>query len=396
MSDFPILSRKIHGKRLVYLDTAATSQKPQAVIDAISSYYAESNANIHRGIYQLSEESTKLYDEARTAVADFVGALPSNIIFTSGATESLNLVAHAWRDKLQPGDEILLTPQEHHANIVPWHAIAEKTGARVVFCDLDDNLEITPDNVLAKVNENTKVAAITHASNVIGSVTPLREIIPRLQEKGVFVVVDGAQAVPHFPVDLGKLGADAYFFSGHKMLGPQGIGVLYLKDLSLEPYKKGGDMIVDVTEECAEYVNGEPQRFEAGTPHIAGAVGLHAAVRYLENHGMQNVHDHSLKLAQKAWAGLAAIDGVTLYGQRPVHTHAAVVSFNIAGIHPHDVAQLLDEDGVCIRSGRHCAHPFLERIGAVATNRASFYLYNTEEDVDALITGVHKAVKVFA
>jgi cysteine desulfurase / selenocysteine lyase len=402
--DFPILRRKVHGKRLVYLDNAATTQKPKAVLDAMTRFYEESNANIHRGIYKLSEEATAQYEAARAGVARLLNApSPENIVFSSGTTEGINMVAYGWGlANLKPGDEILVTPLEHHANIVPWQQAAARTGARLVYCDLHKDFTLDVESLKSKINSKTKLLAITHVSNVLGIAMPLFDIIPYAKRKGVVVLVDGAQAVPHLPVDVQALGCDFYVFSGHKMLGPTGIGVLYLSQahFGMEPYRTGGDMIDDVREQETDFAADSPRRFESGTPNIAGAVGLGAAVAYLEGIGLGEIHEHEKKLLRLAWKRLSEIRGVTLYGPAPendslLSQRSAIVPFNIEGIHPHDVAQLLDSEGVAIRSGKHCAHPLLARMGLAAVNRASFYLYNNEDDVDALVLAIKKAQDVF-
>lgn len=394
MNDFPILSRKINGKRLVYLDNAATTQKPQQVIDAISHYYSHFNANIHRGIYTLSEEATAGYEEARKIVADFIKAPSNNLVFTSGTTDSINLVAHGL--DLHEGDEILLTPLEHHANIVPWQEAAKRTGAKVVFCDLTDGFTIYPHDIV--ISEKTKLIAITHVSNVTGAITPLKELINKAKERNIPVLVDGAQAVGHLPVDVVDLGCDFYAFSGHKLLGPTGIGALYISPahMNLKPYKTGGDMINDVTEHGAEFAVNEPRRFEAGTPNIAGALGLKAAVDYLQNYGVDKIRDHEQKLLNHAWDVLGDIEEVEFIGTSPDNfAHTGILSFTLKNVHPHDVAQILDTEGICIRSGKHCAHPLLARMGVAATNRISFHLYNTPQDIDTLAAGLKKAIEVF-
>jgi cysteine desulfurase/selenocysteine lyase len=397
--DFPILKRRENGGRLVYLDNAATTHKPRTVLEAMDAFYEQSNANIHRGLYPLSAAATELYEGARQKVARFINAAADHVIFTSGATESINIVAHSWGlEHLKAGDEILLTPLEHHANIVPWQEIARLTGAKLVYCGLNADFTIDIADLKQKMSSKTKILAITHVSNVLGAVTPLADIVPYAKRHGVVVLVDGAQAVPHMRVDVRALGCDAYAFSGHKMLGPTGTGVLYLSSelMRMRPCKTGGDMIDDVTEQGAVFAEKEPRRFEAGTPNIAGAIGLAAAVEYLEAIGIEKVHAHELHLLEQAWKGLSAIKGVTLYGPPPSPERAGVLAFAVAGVHPHDVAQILADEGVCIRTGKLCAHPLHYRMKLPeGTCRASFYLYNTEEDVEALIHGVKKVIEVF-
>lgn len=391
MGDFPLLTRKVHGQRLIYLDNAATTQKPRQVLDAMRDYYEQRNANVHRGIYTLGVESTAAYDTARKRVAAFMNAPARQVIFTKGTTESINFVATAWgANRLKRGDEIVLTPQEHHANILPWQRVAHATGARLVYCDLTGDLRIDIADLKRRITDRTKLLAITHASNVLGTVTPLSEIIPHARERGVVTLVDGAQAAAHAQLDMESLTPDFYCFSGHKLLGPQGIGVLYMDErhLDMEPYQFGGDMIDDVRETDAEIATGEPRRFETGTPNVAGAVGLAAALDYLVAHPLDET------LAAQAWDGLTQL-GATLYGPRPGTAHIGVISFNLPGIHPHDVAQLLDERGIAIRAGQHCAHPLLHRIGVPATCRVSFACYNTPEDVQALLDGLRHVQEVF-
>jgi len=399
LADFPALAPAPDGTRITYLDSAATAQKPQQVIDAVSGFYERHNANINRGLYALGLEATKLYEEARADVARLLGAPPKHVIFTAGTTDALNMVAYGLADRLREGDEILLTPHEHHANIVPWQQIVLRTGARIVYCGLNDDFTIDVADLKRKMTDRTKVLAITHVSNVLGTVTPLHEIVPYAKSKGIIVVVDGAQAIPHFPVDVYALGCDAYACSAHKALGPTGIGVLYLSDklMGMAPYRTGGDMIDDVTEQSAEFARDEPRRFEAGTPNIAGAVGFGAAARYLTTIDRGRELERELTLFRKAWDALSAIPRVTLHGPSPDagYERVGIIEFTIDNVHPHDVAQLLGDAGVCIRSGKHCAHPLLRRMGINALNRASFYLYNTEADIDALVAAVKRAIARF-
>lgn len=389
MSDFPLIDKK----QIVYLDSAATAQKPQCVIDAITRFYSEQNANIHRGFYDLSIEATMAYERARERVASFINAPTKNVIFTAGTTDSLNMVAWGL-DNLKEGDEILLTPQEHHANIVPWQEVAKKTDAKILFCDLKEDLTIDVDDLKKKIGERTRVLGITHVSNTLGTITPLSEIIPYAKEHGVFVVVDGAQAVPHLKVDVEALGCDAYAFSGHKVYGPTGIGVLYLKDLSLRPFRTGGDMINDVTEQRSDFVVGEPRRFEAGTPNIAGVIGLGAAITYLAGKGMAAVERQGNRILEKAWQMLARIEEVELIGKR--EGRVPVIAFSVKGVPPHDVAEILARDGICIRVGKHCTHPLHARLGLrEGSCRVSFGLSNNEADVDRLVAGLQRVIEVF-
>ncbi len=394
--DFPILAPRPDGGRLVYLDNAATTQKPSAVIEAVRPHYAQECATIHRGLYPLSVEATRRYEEARALAADFLGAPAANLLFTSGTTESINLVARAL--PLRKGDEILLTPHEHHANILPWQEAAARTGARIVWCALRDDGSLDVEDLLSRIGKRTKVLAITHVSNVLGTVTPLSRIIPHAKEAGAFVMVDGAQAAAHLKVNVRRLGCDAYACSGHKLYGPTGTGILYLADLGLAPWRLGGDMIEDVTEEGARYVEGEARRFEAGTPNLAGVAGLAAAIRYLEGVGMGALHANEERLLREAWQRLSAIPGLRLLGPPPGEgRRAGIIAFTLEKVPPHDLAELLGRRGVCIRAGKHCAHPLHYRLGIRGgTNRVSFGLYNTSEDIDALVAGITEALEVFA
>lgn len=395
--DFPILDG------VTYLDNAATTQKPRQVIDAVSRFYTTENANIHRAVYGLAAKATARWNETRTKVARFLNTQPARIAFTSGTTEALNGVAHSWGlHNLAEGDEILLSPLEHHANILPWQHVAQVTGARLVYAALLPDGRLDVDDLYTKMTPRTKLLTLTHVSNVLGIATPLEEIIPRARDRGIAVCIDGAQAVPHMRVDLAALNPDFYAFSAHKLLGPTGIGVLVIggQHRRMAPYKFGGDMIDDVTDHDATYATDGPRRFEAGTQHLAGAAGLGAAIDYLEQLGMDSVHAHEQALLMYGWQRLADA-GMTLYGPAPtddplLDKRAAVISFNVPGVHPHDVGTVLDEQGIAIRTGQHCAHPLLRRLGVDATCRASFYIYNTKADVDKLITGLQKVREVFA
>ncbi len=388
--DFPILQRGI-----AYLDNAATTQKPRRVIEAVKEFYERRNANIHRAVYALSQEATLAYEEARAKVAALINVEPENLVFTAGCTDSINLVSSSL--ELGRGEEVLLTILEHHANLLPWQEAARRQGARILFAGLRDDLSLDVEDLKRKITKRTRVLAITHVSNVTGGLTPLHEIIPYAKQRGVTVLVDGAQAVPHLPLDVRGLGCDFYAFSGHKMLGPTGIGCLYVSEehQGMKPYRTGGDMIDDVTEEGAVFAERGPRRFEAGTPNIAGAIGLGAAAEYLAMIGPDHVRDHVAELRELAWRELSRIPSVTLLGP-PGKEGVGVISFTLKGVHPHDVAQILDEEGVCIRSGKHCAHPLMARLGLDGTNRASFYLYNTMNDVARLVNGVKRALEVFS
>ncbi len=393
--DFPLLAMQ---PDLHYLDSAATSQKPRAVLDAMVDYYTHDNANPHRGAYALSARATECYHRARERVAQFVGVRDAaRVIFTRGTTESLNLVAAAWgRANIHAGDEIVVTGLEHHANFVPWQQVAIDSGARLVICRLTADGRVDVDHFRSLVGERTKVAAFSHVSNALGTINPVAELGSIARAAGAIVVVDGAQAAPHLPLALDDLDADFYAFSGHKMLGPMGCGVLVGKRELLEtmpPYQTGGDMIEFVGDERTSW-NVLPHKFEAGTPNVGDAVGLAAACDYLERIGMDAVRRHEQMLTALANERLAAVPGVRIFGPPPAD-RSGVVSFTVGDIHPHDLATILDEDGVCIRAGHHCAQPLMRRLNVPATARASFYVYSGEADIDALVAGVERAREVF-
>lgn len=394
--DFPLLGRTMQGKPLVYLDSAATAQKPNSVIAALEAYYRRSNANVHRGVYQLAEEATAAYEAARGAVARFIGATPEETIFVRNATEAINLVAYAWgRHYIRPGDLIVLTPIEHHSNLVPWQILATERGAELAFIALqpDGSLDLASlDTHLA--TGRVKLVASTYISNVLGTIAPVQEMARRAHAAGATILVDGAQAVPHLPIDVRALDVDFLAFTGHKMLGPMGIGVLYGRRSILEetpPFLGGGEMIRRVGLHESSW-NELPWKFEAGTPSVGDAVGLHAAIDYLEPVGMEAIAAHDRRLAAYTRDQLVAIPGIEVYGPEE---RGAVVAFNLAGVHPHDLASLLDEQGIAVRAGHHCAQPLHDLLGVPATTRASFYLYNDERDVDALVAGIETARGVF-
>ncbi|MEO7084879.1 MAG: SufS family cysteine desulfurase [Gemmatimonadaceae bacterium] len=396
IQDFPLLAANLG---LHYLDSAATSQKPRAVLDAMIRYYTHDNANPHRGAYALSARATERYHEARETVAKFVGVKDSaRLIFTRGTTESLNLVAAAWgRANLGAGDEIVVTGLEHHANFVPWQQIARETGAVLRICDITPEGRIDVDKFSSIVGIHTKLVAFGHVSNALGTINPIAELSAIARRVGAVVVCDGAQAAPHLPLNIDSLDVDFYAFSGHKMLGPMGCGVLVGTRALLEtmpPYQTGGDMIEFVGDERTSW-NVLPHKFEAGTPNVADAVGLAAACQYLDRIGMANVRRHEQALTALASQRLSSLPGVKVHG--PASTErSGVASFTVGEIHPHDVATILDEAGVCVRAGHHCAQPLMRRLNVVATARASFYIYNTPADVDALVAGVEHALEVFA
>jgi len=395
--DFPILARQVHGKPLVYLDNAATSQKPQVVIDTIQRYYTEENANIHRGAYYLSEQATQAYEDARVKVQHFLHARSEReIIFTRGVTEAINLVAHCYgRKTLNAGDEIIISAMEHHSNIVPWQIICEEKGAILRVVPIDDAGEFLLDEFEKLLNPRTKLVAVTHVSNALGTITPVRQIIDMAHHRHIPVLIDGAQAVPHFKVDVQELDCEFYGFSGHKLYGPTGIGILYGKAEILEampPYQGGGDMIRSVTFEKTLYAP-IPSKFEAGTPHIEGGIGLGAAIDYLEGIGMEAINAYEQELLAYAMNAVGAIPGVRIFGT--AREKAGVISFSLEGVHPHDIATILDQEGIAIRTGHHCAQPVMERFGVPAMARASLAFYNTKSEIDALVAGIHKVKEVF-
>jgi cysteine desulfurase/selenocysteine lyase len=392
-ADFPIF--KAHPE-LVYLDSAATSQTPKQVTDAIQEYYENFNANVHRTIYSIGNQATLAFESAREKVAKFIHAEESkSVIFTKSATEAINLTAHAWgRKYLSAGDEILITEMEHHSNIVPWQLIAKATGADLKYIPITEHGEL--ENWENCISDKTKIVAVTQQSNVFGTVNPIKDIVEKAHSAGAVVLVDAAQSVPHLQVDVQDLGCDFFAFSGHKMLGPTGVGVLFGKtDLleEMDPFLGGGEMIKTVTMETSTW-NDIPHKFEAGTPNIAQAIGLGAAVDYLSEIGMDSVHAHEQVLLQYALDALSDISGVTLYGNP--QNRGGVVSFNMDDIHPHDVAQFLDNDGIAVRAGHHCAQPIMKRLGVSATCRASVYLYNTKSEIDQLASSLEKIKSVFA
>jgi cysteine desulfurase/selenocysteine lyase len=398
--DFPILDRKVHGRPLVYLDNAATTQKPRQVIDALVHYYEHYNANIHRGLHTLAEEATAAYEEARVKAGRFINAAhpEQEIIFTRNTTESINLVAQAWGRKfLEPGDEIVFSAMEHHSNLVPWQLVALATGAKLRFIDIDESGHLDGEDMLAKIGERTKVVAITQMSNVLGTINPIREIAALAHRFGAVVLVDGAQSVPHMPVDVQAMDCDFLAFSSHKMLGPTGVGVLYGKrDLlnAMDPFLGGGEMIKRVTYEESTYAD-LPHKFEAGTPNIADVIAFGAAVDYLEDLGMDAVREHERAITQYAIDRLRETEGVHVYGPLDATERGGAVTFNYRHLHPHDLSQVLDQHGIAIRAGHHCAQPLMRRLDVVATARASFYLYNREDEVDALIDGILASDRIF-
>jgi len=396
--DFPILKAQAHGRPIVYLDNAATAQKPQAVIDAVSRYYAQDNANVHRGVHWLSEQATRAYEEARDRVQQFINAADRReVIFVRGTTEAINLVAQTYgRTHMRAGDEVLISGMEHHSNIVPWQILCEMTGARLRVVPINDDGELLLDEFERLLNPRTRLVAITWVSNALGTVNPIRRIIETAHAWKVPVLVDAAQAAPHLAIDVQALGCDFCAFSGHKLYGPTGIGVLYGKADLLEampPYQGGGDMIRSVTFEKTVY-NSLPYKFEAGTPHIAGVIGLGTAIDYVNHVGLEALAVHEQELLLGATEALRRIPEVRLIGT--AQEKIGVISFVIDGVHPHDVGTVLDREGVAIRTGHHCAQPVMARFGIPATCRASFAFYNTKDDVDVLVRAIGKVLEVFA
>ena len=396
--DFPILKRKVHGKRLVYLDNAATTQKPQSVIAALVDYYSRYNSNVHRSVHTLGEEATAAYESAREKAARFVGARARELVFVRGTTEATNLVRFAWGEgNVKKGDLIVTTLMEHHSNIVPWQLLARAKGATLKFVGLLPDGTLDMGGFESLLGEAPKLVAFTHCSNVLGTINDVRSMCARARSAGATTVVDGAQAVPHMPVDLASVGADFYAYSGHKMLGPTGIGALVArKELleEMEPFHGGGEMIREVFQDHATW-NEVPYKFEAGTVNIADAIGLGAAVDYLDAIGMGKVREHEVLLLKYAFEALSKVEGFRVYGPADPAKRGGVISFNLGDVHPHDLATILDEEGIAIRSGHHCAQPLMKWLDVPATSRASFYVYNSYDDVDALKAGLEKARSIF-
>ncbi len=395
--DFPILSRDVRGKRLVYLDNAATTQKPRQVIDRIVRYYSEENSNVHRGVHYLSEVATAAYEGARTTVRKFINARDEKeVVFTRGTTEAINLVASAWgRKNVGAGDEVIITTMEHHSNIVPWQMLCDEKGATLRIAPVNDAGELIVEEFAKLLTKRTKIVAFGHASNALGTINPVKQMTQMAHAVGAIVVIDGAQGVPHIGVDVRDLDCDFYAFSGHKVYGPTGIGVLYGKEAILDampPYQGGGDMILSVSFEKTTY-NALPYKFEAGTPNIAGVIALAAALDYVSSVGLANIAAHEQNLLEYATLRLREIEGLRLIGTA---THkASVISFTLEGVHPHDIGTILDQEGIAVRTGHHCAQPVMMRFNVPATGRASFGMYNTREEADALVAGLHRVIEVF-
>jgi cysteine desulfurase/selenocysteine lyase len=399
--DFPILSRQVHGKPLVYLDSCASSQKPAAVIEAMTNYYQSYNANIHRGVYAISEEATAAVDKARIKVARFIHARQSKqVIFTRNTTESINLVAYSWGNQnINAGDLIVLTEMEHHSNLVPWQLLAQRTGARIEFIPVTDDGFLRLDVYAQLLTQQPKLVAFTHMSNVLSTINPVQEMTAQAHAAGAIVLLDAAQSAPHLPLDVQALDVDFLCFSAHKMLGPTGIGVLYGKKALLEampPFMSGGDMIRSVHLHESTW-NDLPWKFEGGTPAIAEAIGFGAAIDYLNAVGMEHIQQHEREITAYALGQLQQIPGLTIYGPSDINKRGGIISFTLPEIHPHDLASILDQEvGVAIRAGHHCAQPLMERFGLAATARASFYLYTLPEEIDILVSGIQKARHIFS
>lgn len=395
---FPILSREVHGRPLVYLDNAATTQKPQSVIDALSHYYSTMNANIHRGLHTLAEEATAAYEDVRKQVAAFIGAgSHREVVFTRNTTESLNLLAYTLGSRLRPGDEIVLTTAEHHSNLVPWQLVTQRTGAVLRFIELNDDQQIDADTARAAINANTRIVSIVHMSNVLGSIAPVAEISEMARSVGATMIVDAAQSAPHMSLDVSELGVDYLAFSAHKMLGPTGVGVLWGRQellADLDPFLGGGEMISVVTREESSWA-ALPHKFEAGTPNIADVVAFGAALDFLSDVGMDAIAAHDAELTHYAVERLSRLEGLDIYGPSDPAERSAVIAFNYRDIHSHDVATILDRSGVAIRAGHHCAQPLMRTLEVPATARASFYLYNERSEVDALVDGLLEAGERF-
>ena len=397
-ADFPILSRQVHGRPLVYLDNAATTQKPRQVIDALVDYYSNTNANIHRGLHTLAEEATAAYELTRQKTADFIGAAsPREVVFTRNTTESLNLLAYTLGARLRPGDEIILSALEHHSNLVPWQLVTQRTGARLRFIELDADGEFDIDQARTLFNQRTRIVSIAHMSNVLGTIAPVAELSEMAHAVDATMIIDAAQSVPHLPFDVASLGADFAAFSSHKMLGPTGVGVLWGRQqllADLDPFLGGGEMISVVNREESSWA-ALPHKFEAGTPNIADVVAFGAALDYLSDLGMQTVREHDHALTAYAMDRLSGIEGLEIYGPADAERRGAVVAFNYADIHSHDIATILDRGGVAVRAGHHCAQPLMRTLAVPATARASFYIYNEMFEIDALVDGLREAGERF-
>ena len=398
--DFPILAREVYGNPLVYLDNAATSQKPRQVIDALVDYYERYNSNVHRGVHALSMEATERYEEARRKVADLIHApAVEGVIFTRNTTESINLVANAWAlDNLRPDDEIVVTEMEHHSNLVPWQRVAQQTGAHLRFIPVGDGGTLDLTSLDTLINERTRLVSIVHVSNFLGTINPVDVICRRARQVGALFMLDGAQSVPHMPTNVVDLDCDFLAFSGHKMLGPTGIGILYVKPSileAMEPFMRGGEMVREVWYDHATW-NDIPNRFEAGTPDIADAIALGAAVDYLQALGMESVRHHEKEMIRYAMEAFKELEEIEILGPKDPELRGGLIAFDLGDVHPHDLGTILDREGIAVRAGHHCVMPMHRKLGLAASARASFYVYNTQDDVDALVSGLKKAIDYFA
>ena len=398
-NDFPIFKKKINGKELVYLDNASTTQKPYSVINSITDFYSNYNSNIHRAVYQLAEEATTLYEQSREKIANFINVRPEEIVFTRNTTESINLIAHSWaRTNLKKDDGVAITELEHHSNIVPWQILSQEIGTRLEYVGIDENGFLDLEYLIELISsKKVRLVSLSHMSNVLGTIVPIERIIKIAHENDIPVLVDGAQSVPHMPVDVKNMDCDFLVFSAHKMLGPTGVGVLYAKKEILEkmrPFMGGGDMIKEVFKFHTNY-NEVPYKFEAGTPNIADVVGFGAAIDYLEKIGMENIRKHEIDLTEYALESMLSINHLTVYGPRDPNYRGGVISFNIADIHPHDLATIMNDHGIAIRSGHHCAQVLMQRLDVPATSRASFYIYNTKEEIDKFVNAIKEAGRIF-
>ena len=398
-NDFPIFKKKINGKDLVYLDNASTTQKPYSVINSITDFYSNYNSNIHRAVYQLAEEATDLYEQSRKKIANFINVRPEEIIFTRNTTESINLIAHSWaRSNLKKDDIIAITEIEHHSNIVPWQILCQEIGTRLEYVGIDESGFLDVEYLIELISSRkVKLVSISHMSNVLGTIVPIERIIKTAHQYKIPVIVDGAQSVPHMPVDAKNLDCDFLVFSAHKMLGPTGVGVLYAKKellVKMKPFMGGGDMIKEVFKFHTNY-NEAPYKFEAGTPNIADVVGFGAAVDYLEKIGMENIRKYEIYLTEYALESMQSLKYIIIYGPMDSKFRGGVISFNIADIHPHDLATIMNDHGIAIRSGHHCAQVLMQRLDVPATSRASFYIYNTKEEIDKFVNAIKEAGRIF-
>lgn len=398
LKDFPVLETPLDGKRLVYLDSAATSLKPEVVVDSMDAYYRKYSANVHRGVYQIAEKASWEYEKSRELVAKFIGAKPEEVIFVRNTTEAINVVALGWgENNIKRGDNIICSLMEHHSNLIPWQKLALKKKAKVEYLDITQDGQLKLNQLKKMLFKKTKIVALTHVSNTLGTINDVKKIVKMAHEAGAAVLIDGAQATAHLPVSLSDLGSDFYAFSGHKMLGPTGIGVLWIKKELIEqvqPVFFGGGMIEKVSLKRVTFLE-PPFCFEAGTPNIAGAIGLGAAVSYLNRIGMNKIRDYEQQLSQYALGLLGRTEGITIYGPDEANARSGIMAFTISNIHPHDLASILDKENIAVRAGHHCCMPLHRRLGIEATARISFSLYNTIEDIDLLIAGIKKAIKVF-